>query len=215
MKQVQKGFTLIELMIVVAIIGILAAIAIPAYQDYTIRSQVSEGLTLAGAAKAAVAESFSQTGQRAGQPHRGWHVERSRPTRNGKYVTSGRRDQRHDHDHLRQRGQCEDQRRPDAVAHPVRDAGRVGCLACGGANAPVGAGCAARHRCWRHGCAVGATTVDAEVPAEGLPSVIRITDRSLKIGEAPLRRGFSFSGAAECDAGPAAFRRCAAEFQVI
>ena len=60
--QVQKGFTLIELMIVVAIIGILAAIAIPAYQDYTVRSQVSEGLTLAAQAKTAVAESFSQTG---------------------------------------------------------------------------------------------------------------------------------------------------------
>ena len=62
MKSLQKGFTLIELMIVVAIIGILAAIAIPAYQDYTIRAQVTEGLNLAGAAKAAVAESFSNTG---------------------------------------------------------------------------------------------------------------------------------------------------------
>ncbi len=59
---VQKGFTLIELMIVVAIIGILAAIAIPAYQDYTIRSQVSEGLTLAAQAKTAVSETFAQSG---------------------------------------------------------------------------------------------------------------------------------------------------------
>lgn len=56
-KQMQQGFTLIELMIVVAIVGILAAIAIPAYQDYTVRAKVTEGLTMADAAKAAIAES--------------------------------------------------------------------------------------------------------------------------------------------------------------
>jgi type IV pilus assembly protein PilA len=56
MKLMQKGFTLIELMIVVAIIGILAAVAIPAYQDYTVRARVSEGLNLAGSAKTTVAE---------------------------------------------------------------------------------------------------------------------------------------------------------------
>lgn len=56
MKAMQKGFTLIELMIVVAIIGILAAVALPAYQDYTIRARVTEGLALASAAKTSVAE---------------------------------------------------------------------------------------------------------------------------------------------------------------
>ncbi len=66
MKNMQQGFTLIELMIVVAIIGILAAVAIPAYQDYTVRSQITEGLNIAGDAKVAYSEWIMNKGRYPG-----------------------------------------------------------------------------------------------------------------------------------------------------
>ena len=62
MKRIQQGFTLIELMIVVAIIGILAAVALPAYQDYTTRAKISEVIVMASPAKLAVAETTSSLG---------------------------------------------------------------------------------------------------------------------------------------------------------
>lgn len=74
-KHTQSGFTLIELMIVVAIIGILAAVAVPAYQNYTIRAQVTEGLNLANGWKVAVAEYYANNGSWPSQTDMGGTIQ--------------------------------------------------------------------------------------------------------------------------------------------
>ncbi len=84
-KQAQKGFTLIELMIVIAIIGILAAIAIPAYQDYIARSQMTEAMSLSSGLKTAVTEVYSQDGS---CPTNGTNGIDTATNISGKYVTS-------------------------------------------------------------------------------------------------------------------------------
>jgi type IV pilus assembly protein PilA len=84
MKSLQKGFTLIELMIVIAIIGILAAIAIPAYQNYTIRAQVTEGLNLADGWKTMAAEYYANSGT---FPTTAQVLASGQVTGTGKYVT--------------------------------------------------------------------------------------------------------------------------------
>ena len=86
MKSMQKGFTLIELMIVVAIIAILAAIAIPAYQNYLIRTQVSEGMSISGAAQTGEAEFYSNRGHWPTNPESAGLPANAKST-TGKYVS--------------------------------------------------------------------------------------------------------------------------------
>ena len=88
MKRLQKGFTLIELMIVVAIIGILAAVALPAYQDYTIRAKVSELVLAAGNAKTTVAENAQNNGTLAGA-NAGAEIQHTGKVTGGTVTTTG------------------------------------------------------------------------------------------------------------------------------